>query len=168
MGILEVGTEWDSTEALKQACMAYAIEHRFPTKSVKRTADQFEVRCKNDGCTWCLYASKYRAPKFVIKIFVDEHYNCPGAYLKNSAANSHFIANVIAAKVKEKPDYAPYEILQDVNRTYRVEASYWQAYRGKQKAVTDLNGTPEEGYAKLPQYCEKLLETNPGMSSRSK
>ena len=105
MGTLEVGTEWDSTEALKKACMAYAIEHRFPTKSVKCTADQFEVRCKNDGCTWHLYASKYRAPKFVIKIFVDEHYNCPGAHLKNSAANSHFIANVtIAAKVKEKPN----------------------------------------------------------------
>src|SRR5271169_5951975 len=84
MGTLEVGTEWDSTEASKQACAAYAIEHCFPTKSVKRTADQFEVRCKNDGCTWRLYASKYRAPKFVIKIFVDEHYNCPLAKLPNS------------------------------------------------------------------------------------
>src|SRR5579859_858567 len=70
----------------------------------------------------------YDALKFVIKTFVDEHYNCPGARLQNSAADSHFIANIIAAKVKEKPDYPAYEIVQDVNRTHRVQVSYWQAY----------------------------------------
>jgi zinc finger SWIM domain-containing protein 3 len=162
MDTLKVGAQWDSTVALKQACAAYAIENRFPTKIVRHNADQFDVRCKNNGCKWRLYASKYDAAKFTIKIFVDEHYNCPGAHLRNPAANSHFIANVIAAKVKEKPNYAPYEIAQDINRTYRVQSSYWQAYRAKQKAITDLNGTPEEGYATLPQYCEKLRQTNPG------
>ena len=164
---LQVGSEWDSTNALKYACATNTIEHHFPTKIVRHNANQFDIRCKNDGCTWRLYASKYDAAKFVIKTFVEEHYNCPGAHLKNPAANSHFIANVIAAKVKEKPDYAPYEILQDVNRTHRVEVSYWPAYRAKQKAITNLNGTPEEGYAKLPQYCEKLRETNPGNSCSS-
>jgi len=162
MDTLKVGAQWDSTVALKQACAAYAIENRFPTKIVRHNADQFDVHCKSDGCKWRLYASKYDVAKFTIKIFVDEHYNCPGAHLRNPAANSHFIANVIAAKVKEKPNYAPYEIAQDINRTYRVQSSYWQAYRAKQKAITDLNGTPEEGYANLPQYYEKLRQTNPG------
>jgi zinc finger SWIM domain-containing protein 3 len=166
MDILEVGTEWDSTDALKHACATYAVTHRFPTKTVKRNTNQFDIRCKHDGCTWRLYASKPRdGPKFVIKIFIDKHYNCPGAHLKNPAANSHFIANIIAAKVKEKLDYAPIEILQDIRCTHSVEVSYWQAHRAKQKAITDLNGTPEEGYAKLPQYCEKLLEANPGILS---
>ena len=27
--------------------------------------------------------------------------------------------------------------------------------------INDLNGTPEEGYAILPQYCKKLREINP-------
>jgi len=106
MTTLQVGSEWDSTKALKHACATYAIEHRFPTKIVRHNANQFDVRCKNHGCTWRLYASKRDAAKFVIKTFVDEHYNCPGAHLKNPAANSHFIANVIAAKIKKKPDYA--------------------------------------------------------------
>jgi len=60
-------------------------------------------------------------------------------HLKNTTADSHFIGKVIAAKVKEKPDYAPCEILQDINRDYRVKVGYWQAYRGKQKAINDLN-----------------------------
>lgn len=150
MNSLEVGSEWDSVDALKHACATYAIKNRFPTKVVKRNANQFDMRCKNDGCKWRLYASKYDRAKFIVKTFVDEHYNCPGTHLKNSAANSHFIAKVIAAKVKEKPDYAPCEILQDINRDYRVEVSYWQVYRGKQKAINDLHGTPEEGYIKLP------------------
>ena len=162
MSAPEVGSEWDSIDVLKHACATYAVANRFPTKIVKRNANQFDMRCKNEGCTWRLYASKYDAAKFVVKTFVNQHYNCPGARLKNSAADSHFIANVIAAKVKEKPGYAPSEIVQDINRTYRVNVGYWQAYRGKQKALDDLNGTPEEGYAKLPEYCEKLRETNPG------
>jgi len=147
MNPLEVGSEWDSVDALKHACATYAIENRFPTKFVKRNANQFDIRCKNDSCKWRLYASKYDRAKFVVKTFVDEHYNCPGVHLKNTTADSHFIAKVIAAKVKEKPDYAPCEILQDINRDYRVKVGYWQAYRGKQKAINDLNGTPEEGYA---------------------
>jgi len=76
--------------------------------------------------------------------------------LQNSAADSHFIANVIAAKVKEKTDYPVYEIAQDVNRIHRVQVSYWQAYRAKEKVINDLNGTAEEGYATLPQYCENF------------
>ena len=162
MHTLELGSEWESIDALKHACATYAVENRFPTKIVKRNANQFDMRCKNEGCIWRVYASKYDALKFVIKTFVDEHYNCPGARLQNSAADSHFIANVIAAKVKEKPDYPAYEIAQDVNRIHRVQVSYWQAYRAKEKVINDLNGTPEEGYATLPQYCKKLRETNPG------
>jgi hypothetical protein len=88
----------------------------------------------------------------------------PGARLSNSAADSHFIAHVIAAKVQKMPDYAPCEILQDINRFHRVEVSYSQAYRAKQKAIKNLNGTPEEGYANLPEYCEKLLQANLGGS----
>ena len=115
MDTLKVSTQWDSTVVLKQACVAYAIENRFPTKIVRHNADQFDVHCKSDGYKWCLYASKYDAAKFTIKIFVDEHYNYPSAHLRNPAANSHFIVNVIAAKVKEKPNYVPYEIAQDIN-----------------------------------------------------
>lgn len=162
--ILEIGSEWGSIDALKHACTTYAIEKRFPMKIVKRNVDQFDMRCKNDGCIWRVYASKYEAPKFVIKKFVDEHYNCPGARMSNSAADSHFIANVIAVKVKEKPDYAPCEILEDINRDLRIKVSYAKAFRAKQKAINDLNGTPEEGYANLPQYCDKLREANPDSS----
>jgi MULE transposase domain/MuDR family transposase len=160
--ILAVGTEWDSVDALKHAVIKYAIENRFPTKIQRRNAEQFDIRCKNDGCSWRLYASKYDSACFVVKIFVNEHFNCPGARMENSAADSHFIANVIAAKVKEKPDYAPHEIRQDINRDHRVQVSYWKAHRAKTKANNDINGTPEEGYAKLRQYCDKLRESNPG------
>jgi hypothetical protein len=60
---LQVGSKWDSTNVLKHACATYAIEHRFPTKVVRHNAKQFEIRCKNDGCTWRLYASKYDSAK---------------------------------------------------------------------------------------------------------
>ena len=143
--ILEIGSEWDSIDALKHACTTHAIEKRFPTKIVKWNANQFDMRCKNDGCIWRVYASKYEAPKFVIKKFVDEHYNCPDARMSNSAADSHFIANVIVAKVKEKPEYAPCEILQDINHDHRIKVSYWQAFRAKQEVITrsNLDETPE-------------------------
>ena len=83
-------------------------------------------------------------------VFIDEHYNCPGAHLSNSAADSHFIANVIAAKVKEKCDYAPWESLQNINHTHKVNVNYWQVFQVEQKAINNLNGTPEEGYSNVP------------------
>ena len=80
--------------------------------------NQFDMRCKNNSCKWRLYASKYYRAKFVIKTFIDKHYNCPGVHLKTTAADSQFIAKVIAAKVKEKPNYVPCKILQDINCDY--------------------------------------------------
>jgi hypothetical protein len=88
-----------------------------------------------------LYASKYDAARFTIKIFVDELSQHP-------ATNSHFIGS--AAKVKETP--APREIAQDTVNT-KVQASYWQGYQAKQKA--SRLGTREEGYATLPKNAVK-------------
>jgi len=156
------GTEWDSADALKHQVSLYAISEGFPTYIQRRSKTQFDMRCKNEGCTWRVYASRYDEPCFVVKILVDEHKNCPGVGLKNIAADSHFIANIVKAKLKEKPDYAPSEIRQDINRDFRVNVSYDQAFRAKQKATNDINGTPEEGYAKLPEYLENLCTANPG------
>ena len=39
-----------------------------------------------------------------------------------------------------------------VQRTLGVEVSYATCWRGKQKAVADLRGSPEEGYKRLPSY----------------
>lgn len=88
------------------------LENYFRPRTHKRNTKQFDIRYKNNDCTWRLYASRYDSAKFVIKTFIDEHYNFPGAQLSNSATDSHFIARVVTAKVQEMPDYATCEILQ--------------------------------------------------------
>ena len=80
------GTEWDSADALKHQVSLYAISEGFPTYIQHRSKTQFDMRCKNEGCTWRVYASRYDEPCFVVKILVDEHKNCPGVGLKNIAA----------------------------------------------------------------------------------
>ena len=36
------------------------------------------------------------------------------------------------------------------------------AYRAKEQGLAEINGTEEESYDKMPEYCEDLKRNNPG------
>lgn len=158
-----LGARFDSLEKLKQACRMQAVRSNFETRTLRSNRVQFELRCKAEGCPWRLYAASIeRTSMFTIRSLHEEH-TCFGInHTGNNAATSEFLANIIANKIKEQPDYRPSDIEKDVSREFGVKVSYSKAYRAKKAAKRKIDGTHEETYARLPKYCQDLEAANPG------
>lgn len=45
---------------------------------------------------------------------------------------------------------------------YKLNVSYWKAWKADEYAKTVAMGTPEESFALLPSYCHFLERANPG------
>nr|GEX75940.1 hypothetical protein [Tanacetum cinerariifolium] len=56
--------------------------------------------------------------------------------------------------------YRGKEIMTDMKARFKVDISYFQAWRAKCYALKLLRGTPEESFAELPLYCHNLKVKN--------
>src|SRR5437667_3792196 len=70
-----------------------------------------------------------------------------------------FVAKYVAEKLKQQPEYRPLDIIKDIQREQGVEIT---AFRAKETATAMINGTHEEGYKLLLNYCESIKASNPG------
>ena len=75
-------------------------------------------------------------------------------------------ASVIAEKIREKlvsqPEYRPTDIVKDMQTQFGVQVDYFKAWRAKEDALLEINGTHEAAYSLLPKYCSDLEQANLG------
>src|SRR5439155_9893807 len=55
----------------------------------------------------------------------------------------------------------PKDIVQDIQRELGIQIHYKKALRAKDQAIAQINGSFEDAYKQLPQYCEDLKKSNP-------
>ena len=158
-----VRDEFEDKKALKKTLMQLAVFTHFEYTTVKSNKTILTVKCKNDECPWRLYASNMQdGVRFSIRTFEDEH-TCYGLNsIGNQQASATFVASLINEKVQQNPDLKPCQIKKDIQTEYGVEISYQVAFRAKDLATAEINGSHESGYQALPKYCRDLEETNPG------
>src|SRR5438552_16079283 len=150
--ILEQGAEFDKLEQLKQACQLYSIHNAFEFKTKQSSKTRYEIVCKNQNCSWRLYAIALggTANIFHIRTYASEH-QCFGlAHRTHNAATSAFIANVISEKLKEQPEYGPRDIQCDIQCDFSVKIPYSTAFRGKEVPNSKIHGSFENTYKPLP------------------
>ena len=78
---------------------------------------------------------------------------------------SPFWQIILQDKISEKPRYSPTDIVFNIRREFGVIISYSKAYHAKEWALQNINGSHEDAYAQLPQYCEDILKTNPSSTA---
>ena len=72
------------------------------------------------------------------------------------------VGSVIIGHVQNHPEYRPVEIRKDMQRQIGVKVSYWTAWAAKKHAVDKINGSHEDAYVQIPQYCSDIMSSNPG------
>jgi hypothetical protein len=160
--IFAVETDHDSLEALKDACRKAAMEGAFEFDTVRADRYRYTIKCKDGDCKWFIHAIRVSdSSKFRIQRSVLTH-TCLGMQHNGHAqAMAKVIATMIEGKVRQKPDYSPTEIVDDVARELGIQISYSKAYRAKELALHKINGGHEDAYKLLPAYCENIKRTNP-------
>ena len=161
-----VGHEFNSSEALKQACREFAVQNNFEYDTKKSSKSIYTIVCKSTNCPWRLYASAVRGTSsFRIKTFNSEH-SCYGInHPGNKQANAAFVGAQVAEKLKDQPKYKPSDIVNDMKLKYGVEVTYSKAFWAKEHASKILHRTLEDAYKALPKYCQDLESVNPNTTA---
>lgn len=161
--ITGVDQRFSSFSEFREALHKYSIAHGFAYRYKKNDSHRVTVKCKCQGCPWRIYASRLSTTQLVCIKKMNSKHTCEGASVKAGyRATRGWVGNIIKEKLKASPNYKPKDIADDIKREYGIQLNYSQAWRAKEIAREQLQGSYKDSYTLLPFFCEKIKETNPG------
>ncbi|XVF41703.1 hypothetical protein PTKIN_Ptkin01aG0301300 [Pterospermum kingtungense] len=161
--ITGVGQRFSGVREFREALRKYAIAHQFAFRYKKNDSHRVTVKCKAEGCPWRIHASRLSTTQLICIKKMNPTHTCEGDILTNGhQATRRWVASIIKEKLKLFPNYKPKDIVNDIKQEYGIELNYFQAWRGKEVAREQLQGSYKEAYSLLPFLCGRIMETNPG------
>ncbi|KAL0737888.1 hypothetical protein Bca4012_014098 [Brassica carinata] len=161
--ITGVDQRFNSFTEFRDALHKYSIAHGFTYKYKKNDSHRVSVKCKALSCPWRIAASRLSTTQLICIKKMNQRHTCERAVVKAGyRATRGWVGSIIKEKLKAFPDYKPKDIAEDIKREYGIQLNYSQAWRAKEIAREQLQGSYKEAYTQLPFFCEKIKETNPG------
>ncbi|XP_065849448.1 uncharacterized protein [Euphorbia lathyris] len=161
-GIVGVGQEFDSVVEFREALQKYAIAHRFVYRLKKNDTNRASGICVVAGCSWSIHASWVpSAGIFRIKKMNKVH-TCAGESWKAAHPKKGWLVNIIKDRLRESPHHKPKEIAKGIFHDFGIKLNYTQVWRGIDEARGQLQGSYKQAYTRLPWFCNKIVEANPG------
>ncbi|KAL5730820.1 hypothetical protein ACHQM5_003611 [Ranunculus cassubicifolius] len=77
-------------------------------------------------------------------------------------ADSSFISSLYYDKILANPHWKLRDFKQDILEKYKINVSKTKCYRAKRVALGNVDTILEEHYARLWDYAEECLRSNPG------
>ncbi|XP_071724502.1 uncharacterized protein [Rutidosis leptorrhynchoides] len=160
--ITGVGQQFANVNEFRASMKKYAIANRFKYKYKKNDTIRAIGLCVAEGCTWKIKAVWVRDNKsFMITKFYNVH-TCDVESRISAHSDKNWLVGTIKDRLRESPYIKPKEIANELLQDFGVKLSYTRIWRGIGDAREQLHGPYKESYNKLPWFCEKLVETNPG------
>ncbi|KAK8520252.1 hypothetical protein V6N13_031286 [Hibiscus sabdariffa] len=161
--ITGVGQRFSGVQEFRESLRKYAIAHQFAFKYKKNDSHRVTVKCKVEGCPWRIHASRLSTTQLICIKKMNPTHTCGGASLTGGhQATRSWVASIIKDRLKDFPDYKPKDIVNDIKQEYGIQLNYSQAWRAKEIAMEQLQGSYKDAYSQLPSLCERIMETNPG------
>ncbi|VVA35383.1 PREDICTED: MuDR family transposase [Prunus dulcis] len=161
--ITGVDQRFNSFGEFREALHKFSIAHGFAYRYKKNDSHRVTVKCKSQGCPWRIYASRLSTTQLICIKKMNTDHTCEGAAVKAGyRATRGWVGSIIKEKLKVSPNYKPKDIADDIKREYGIQLNYSQAWRAKEIAREQLQGSYKEAYNQLPYFCERIKETNPG------
>lgn len=161
--ITGVDQRFSSFTEFREALHKYSIAHGFTYKYKKNDSHRVTVKCKLEGCPWRIYASRLATTQLICIKKMSSKHTCERAAVKAGyRATRGWVGNIIKEKLKLSPNYKPRDIADDMKREYGIQLNYSQAWRAKEIAREQLQGSYKEAFSQLPFFCQSIIETNPG------
>ncbi|XP_024020388.1 uncharacterized protein LOC21411544 isoform X1 [Morus notabilis] len=161
--ITGVGQRFSGVHEFRESLRKYAIAHQFAFRYKKNDSHRVTVKCKAEDCPWRIHASRLSTTQLICIKKMNPIHTCEGAVATTGhQATRSWVASIIKEKLKVLPNYKPKDIVNDIKQEYGIQLNYFQAWRGKEIAKEQLQGSYKEAYNQLPSFCERIMETNPG------
>ncbi|KAI3714884.1 hypothetical protein L6452_21845 [Arctium lappa] len=164
--ITGVGQEFTSFYAFQEALQKYAMANAFAYKFTKNDASRAIGECATEGCSW-KFSSVWvpTTRSFKIKALNDVH-TCDEESRKSAYPTKNWLIDTIKERLQKSPHLKPKAIANRILRESGFDLNPTPVRRGTGIRRKQLHGSDKDAYNKLPWFCEKIIETNPGSISK--
>ncbi|XP_059639294.1 uncharacterized protein LOC132281616 [Cornus florida] len=162
--ILMVGMEFATFAEFKDVLRDHAIKNKYDIKFVKNDGKRVTCICRNE-CGWRIHASKRKSNSaIVISTFNDEH-NCSEVQTSRLATSS-YLAKKYVHRFRRDPEWKNSGFMGQITDDLNLIVNRFKIYRAKRKCQLMIDGTHEDQFSKIREYCQLVLKTNPGSVAR--
>lgn len=164
--ITGVGQEFTSFYAFREALQKYAMANAFAYKFTRNDTSRAIGECATEGCSWKFYTVWVPSTQsFKIKTLNDVH-TCDEESRKSVYPSKNWLIDTIKERLQKSPHLKPKAIANRILRDSGFELNRTPVRRGTGIRRKQLHGSDKDSYNKLPWFCEKIIETNPGSISK--
>nr|KAJ0213335.1 hypothetical protein LSAT_V11C400182760 [Lactuca sativa] len=151
-----LGMKCSTTAELKYSLSCYAVENGYDLWYEKNGKTRLLVRCckgKHPTCPFRLYASWMK----------EEHtFQCSRACKLGSIVTYKWIGKQFVNDVLESPKLSLRKMKALVSKRYNINVSVGHCRNAKKLALSEVEGSLKEHYAKLWDYAAEIRRANPG------
>nr|KAJ0193954.1 hypothetical protein LSAT_V11C800406000 [Lactuca sativa] len=155
-----LGMKYSTTAELKYSLSCYAVANGYDLWYEKNNKTRLLVRCckgKHPTCPFRLYASWMKEEHtFQINTSVLRHFKL-GSIVTYKWIGKQFVNDVL-----ESPKLSLRKIKALVSKRYSINVSVGQCRNAKKLALSEVEGSLKEHYAKLWDYAAEIRRANPG------
>ncbi|TXG65182.1 hypothetical protein EZV62_006457 [Acer yangbiense] len=145
---LQQGQLFNDVHHFRGVLRDFTIQEGFALTRVKNDKERVIVKCKDEGCSWRVYASPTPDKvTYKIKIYNGEH-SCQKIN-KNVEANSGWIAKKYGPLIRSNPDIKISVLATDLREKFGLAILTWTLYRAKRKALESSGEDHKAAYKKL-------------------
>ncbi|XP_052623081.1 uncharacterized protein LOC128128204 [Lactuca sativa] len=166
----KLGDVFESPAQLKFYVTNYAVNGGYQIYFQKSDNRRIVARCgkrhEDNKCPFRLYAAwMYNDRTFQVKAMNSEHL-CSRVFKFGSIVTPEWIGRHYVTEIANKPKVKLREMISDIKQRYRCVVSIGQVRRAKQWAKELIEGKLNEHYARIWDYAQELLRSNPGSTCK--
>ncbi|XP_024199878.1 uncharacterized protein LOC112203090 [Rosa chinensis] len=141
------GMKFASVKILRAALRERPIQDGWEVMFLKNDSNRVRAICKAENCDFELFASKMQHESTLqIKTYVGKHNRA--RVLDNTMVKTPYLVHRFAEHIKLKPNISTAAV--------RAMVSFQQVYRTKRAALSMLERSMKEQYAKVQDYAKEL------------
>ncbi|KAF9597941.1 hypothetical protein IFM89_023312, partial [Coptis chinensis] len=122
---------WPTVEACRDFFRNLAIRKKFSFRHLKNHKERLILECKDLNCQWKVIATVTKRDNhtFILRKFLNQHTCEADDENKYAQATSPWVAKTLVHKIRDHPDYKPWDIQKEIFYEFGVSISYWTAWR---------------------------------------
>ncbi|KAF5198283.1 Mudr family transposase, partial [Thalictrum thalictroides] len=162
--VLFVGQRWDNIKICRKFIRYYAITKKFAIIFPKNNSDKIVAVCREENCKFRVYVRRMNDNHTMRLTKLEDKHSCVSRTVtRNPTATAPWIASKIEEQMRRHhKSFTPLDVQERMWSEYCVQVLYWQAWSARLLALEAVYGNYEKRYARLPELCRQVLNTNPG------
>ncbi|KAL4586919.1 hypothetical protein LXL04_011567 [Taraxacum kok-saghyz] len=157
-----LGMRFENPQQMKEMLCNYAVANGYQLRYQKNDSSRLLVICCKGACKFRLWATWMSIEhSFQIKSLIPDH-QCSRNFKLGAIVNFQWIGSHYTKDILHRQKLTIRQLRLEVIKKFDIDVSLSQCRRAKKHAMTLIEGTLVEHYAKLWSYGAEIRRSNPG------